>query len=127
MAALEQTDNATPAASDAATALSEKLVRKLDVLIEEAFDLARSEEDLDLLNKTINAFANVRGKLAPPPKTENNWPTLNFAFVNMPGQVVAQPVQHARKAEPVQVEVVEDEPLPAPTAASIDLVPVRSS
>lgn len=110
-------------ADDAAAKLSEKVVRKLDLLIEDAFDLARSENDLDLINKTINALANVRGKLAPPPKNENIWPTLNFAFVSLPGQQLPVPVAHRVEPEKL-VDLAEQEDVapPAPLEV-IELVP----
>lgn len=83
--------------------LSADLLRKLKVLVNEAFDTARSDSanDPDVVLKTINAFTNLRGKLAPPATNASTYPTLNFAFVVSQDKAQVKPLELVDEVKPV--------------------------
>lgn len=125
--ALATLDSTQP---DKAQLLSDALVDQLRVLSERAFDMARSEDDWEMLVKTINALSALRGKLAPPPSNNDRFPTINFTFevgsgraeiveVTPPEVIDVEP--RAVESEPAEPEPVEPEVIAPPPAPVLDL------
>lgn len=125
--ALATLDSTQP---DKAQILSDALVDQLRVLSERAFDMARSEDDWEMLVKTINALSALRGKLAPPPSNNDRFPTINFTFEVGSGRAeIAEVVPaevidvepRAVESEPAEPEPVEPEVIAPPPAPVLDL------
>ena len=125
--ALATLDSTQP---DKAQLLSDALVDQLRVLSERAFDMARSEDDWEMLVKTINALSALRGKLAPPPSNNDRFPTINFTFEVGSGRaeivevVPAEVIDvepRAVESEPAEPEPVEPEVIAPPPAPTLDL------
>ena len=144
--ALATLDSTQP---DKAQLLSDALVDQLRVLSERAFDIARSEDNWEMLVKTINALSALRGKLAPPPSNNDRFPTINFTFEVgsgraeivevVPAEVIdvepravesepaePEPVEPA-EPEPVEPEVIAPPPAPTLDLPSFDLPPADMS
>lgn len=136
--ALATLDSTQP---DKAQLLSDALVDQLRVLSERAFDMARSEDDWEMLVKTINALSALRGKLAPPPSNNDRFPTINFTFEVGSGRAEIVEVAPAEvidvepravesepaEPEPVEPEVVAPPPAPVFDLPSFDLPPADMS
>lgn len=125
--ALATLDSTQP---DKAQLLSDALVDQLRVLSERAFDMARSEDDWEMLVKTINALSALRGKLAPPPSNNDRFPTINFTFEVGSGRAeivevvpaeVTDVEPRAVESEPAEPEPVEPEVIAPPPAPVLDL------